>query len=55
MISQVMLATTMTFSTLRPTMLTALPIRMIRTATVAVCQRLGSAIPKICSRNPLAA
>ena len=55
MTSHVMLAITITFSTFRPTMLTTVPSAMMTIATVAVTHRDGSATPKICSRNPLAA
>ena len=36
-------------------MLITVPNAMMQMATVAICQRLGSLTPKICSRNPLAA
>ena len=53
--SQVMLIATMIFSTLRPTMFTAVPARMIAIAMEAICRRLGSLTPKMLSRKPPAA
>jgi len=50
-----MLMATTIFRNLRPTILISVPTAMMQMATVAICQRSGSATPKICSRNPLAA